>query len=150
MVRKLLILSTAFSMLLHALLGCCAHHAHACHHEHISSQNLKKLDADHQHCHHKVEVNSCESETSEQDRKSNSTTHSQEDSIPCDETDCAYVSVAPANEFKSAIALTFTGLFELNPVNVHISDPSLGIESLLSLYQPNTLRLRAHLQVWSL
>ncbi len=137
-------------MLLHALLGCCAHHAHACHHAQPDRSKVNSQDGTHQHCLHHTKGNNSHHETLEQIDESNSPAHSHDDSEPCDESECSYVSVVQTDEFKSVIALTLTGYFDLTPVNVPVVWPSLVEYSLCSLNQPDALRLRTHLQVWSL
>ncbi|TWT61354.1 hypothetical protein [Rubinisphaera italica] len=137
-------------MLLHALLGCCAHHAHACHHVHKSTQIVNERDAVHQHCHHKGEKCGSHTEAASRGSNSESPAHSHEDSIPCNEHECTYVSVVRTNELVSTIALTLTAILNLKPVNAVIVWPSLAIAPHNSLIQSDAPRLRAHLQVWSL
>lgn len=84
MIHSILTLSTMVAVVLHALLGCCVHHEHACD-SHAAPMVAHASDHGH-HNHHHDSDNSCsdESESSEE--------HAPHP--PCEEVECSFISSA--------------------------------------------------------
>ncbi|QDV14844.1 hypothetical protein CA51_47540 [Rosistilla oblonga] len=83
MIQNILTLSTTVAIVLHALLGCCVHHEHACASQEISAVSQSM---DHCHGHHHDAGNRCNDGQS--DQQSQDAPHP-----PCDEIDCSLISV---------------------------------------------------------
>ncbi len=143
MLRKALVILTIQSVMLHALLGCCAHHVHACEH-HLGVQRASEKSHAHAEHHHDSSVLHDESECpGGQDHNGCPS--------PCEEGECSYVSVERSNEVGDVVML-WTVLFETCSDQVFEAEEmgqrqNSGL-SQISLLSP--MPLRAQMQVWQL
>ena len=89
MFQFLTILLTTTAVSLHALLGCCAHHAHSHAVEEVC-QDVQVIHHDHDEATHTIP---CQNEN-----------HS--DGLPCDESECQFISNSTSIDLKSAIVVS--------------------------------------------
>lgn len=100
MFHGILTLSTTAAVMLHALLGCCAHHSHACD-THRRGVATVADESDHGHCHHNHEERA---KSDERSGDHGGHDHHGHDG-PCSEPDCSFVIAERCDDVTSVLSL---------------------------------------------
>jgi len=141
---------TTLAVMLHALLGCCAHHAHACDgHQHdvgIVADEAEHGHSHHDHSHHHSTADDCSDDDEDRDEHHG-------DDEPCDEADCSFVSIERSDDANVILSLTLS-----LPVHGDTADATTLRDSLSRRFGTKTPpghllspeSLRAQTQVWLL
>ena len=153
MFHSIIAILTTAAVASHALLGCCAHHAHSCDQHRSEPAVVAHVDPD-DHCCHGHHHHDEESDSLSEDL-ANGCGHEHErgDYHECDEGDCIFTSVERSNDVE--LMLTFS-MWCQTLGNAADADAFDNLRSLHSAAQtpPDPLSLsgsaRAETQVWRL
>ena len=143
---------TTTAVALHAMLGCCVHHAHFCDSHESRSDVATAVEADH-HCSHGHHHHDDSGSPDEDVTEDSGHEHGGGGDHKCDEGDCTFTSVERSNDLELMLA------FSMWCQPLDDAAATNAIDSLLSLHSaaetpPDTLSLsgsaRAKTQVWRL
>jgi hypothetical protein len=148
MFHSIVVILTTTSVMLHAFLGCCAHHAHACDdHQRGNPKVVQSACDGHEHHHHKHQYTSpCQSDSGEGEDQ-------QGRQEPCDSTACSFVSAERTDDLTKTLtsAIWLSAICDVSPMMTLHESFCCQMGALSpsdSLPAPQILR--AHAQVWLL
>lgn len=146
---RILCLLTSTAVVLHALLGCCAHHSHAGHGDLCGVPGTQQASVRH-HCscrHNHAEPRGA----GEDEAVENSAQPRQGRDEPCNEPECQFVAVQRCDDIKQALSLpVWLPLNEAMDRSTWTSPLTRNPATVLSVHPPSAVSLHAAMQVWLL
>tara|TARA_R100001480_G_scaffold142575_2_gene140133 strand:- start:1759 stop:2202 length:444 start_codon:yes stop_codon:yes gene_type:complete len=122
MAKSMITILTTLSMMFHALLGCCYHHAH----EDVVSHGEQKLESEFSKSCIDSHATVCNSHKHSDSTASNfshdNSENHEHDHLPCEESPCTYVSSAHTELIALALVIPLDVESMVTPINVSAKD----------------------------